>query len=121
MMQEAIGSKTMAELEAFLYSQPEIIWERVRGHADVLTDPQNLANGYIAELPVPGAGPVKTVGPLMHFSATPPPEPRLPPELSADSAAILADLGFTDEEVRSMLEHAEAVRAALKAALLGAD
>jgi crotonobetainyl-CoA:carnitine CoA-transferase CaiB-like acyl-CoA transferase len=105
MMQEAIGSKTMA----------------VRGHADVLTDPQNLANGYIAELPVPGAGPVKTVGPLMHFSDTPPPGPRLPPELSADSAAILADLGFTDEEVRSMLEHAEAVRAALKAALLGAD
>jgi crotonobetainyl-CoA:carnitine CoA-transferase CaiB-like acyl-CoA transferase len=116
-MQEAIGARTMGELEAFLYTQPEIIWERVRDHAQVLVDPQNLANGYVTELDLPPVGAVKTTGPLMHFSATPPPGTRPPPELAADTEAVLLELGFDAEEVRSVLNHAEAVRQELMAAL----
>ncbi|MGE0623776.1 MAG: CaiB/BaiF CoA transferase family protein [Pseudomonadales bacterium] len=117
-MRDAIGSKTMAELESFLYTQPEIIWERVRGHADVLTDPQNLANGYITEMEMPVAGSVKTTGALMHFSHTEPPGARPPPVLAADTEAVLAELGFSDEEARSVLDHAENVRNELLALLL---
>jgi crotonobetainyl-CoA:carnitine CoA-transferase CaiB-like acyl-CoA transferase len=118
-MRDAIGTKTMAELEAFLYTQPEIIWERVRGHADVLTDPQNLANEYITDLELDAAGTVKTTGPLMHFSATPPPATRPPPGLAADTGPVLTELGFSESEVQSVLDHAEAVRQELMAAVLG--
>jgi len=120
-MRDAIGTRTMAELETFLYTQPEIIWERVRDHAAVLTDPQNLANGYITEMTLPVAGSVKTTGPLMHFSHTEPPATRVPPVLAADTEAVLAELGFTSEEVRSVLDHAEGVRNELLALLLQAD
>ncbi|MEJ2087332.1 MAG: CoA transferase [Gammaproteobacteria bacterium] len=120
-MRDAIGTKTMDELVAFLYTQPEIIWERVRGHADVLTDPQNLANEYITDMGLPAVGPVKTTGPLMHFSHTPPPTPRPPPSLAADTEAVLGELGFSPEEIRSVLEHADAVRSELLALLLADD
>jgi CoA:oxalate CoA-transferase len=121
LMQDAIATRTMAELESFLYTQPEIIWERVRDHAAVLTDPQNLANGYITEMTLPVAGKVKTTGALMHFSHTEPPATRVPPELAADTEAVLAELGFTPEEARSVLDHAEGVRNELMALLLRAD
>ncbi len=121
MMAEAIGSKTLAELESFLYSEPEIIWERVRGHAEVLSDPQNLANGYVTELELPIAGRIKTLGPLIDFSDTPAPVVQAPPFLSADTVEVLEALGFAKEEIRSVLDHSEAVRAELYANLLGDD
>jgi crotonobetainyl-CoA:carnitine CoA-transferase CaiB-like acyl-CoA transferase len=121
LMQETIGSKTLAELEAFLYSQPEIIWERVRGHADVLSDHQNLANGYVTELELPIAGRIRTVGPLIDLSDTPAPPVQPPPSLSADTAPVLEELGFSHDEIRSVLDHSEAVRAELYANLLGED
>ena len=119
LMQEAVGSKTFAELETFFSSEPEIIWERVRDHADVLTDPQNLANGYVVDLEVPSLGKVKTVGSLIAYSATPTPEQRPPPELGSHTAEIMQELGFTADDVESVQTHAEAVRAELLAALLG--
>ncbi len=121
LMRDAISSKTMAELETFLINQPEIVWERVRGHAEVLDDPQNLANDYVVEMDVPVLGTVKTVGPLMHLSDTPAPEQRLPPDLSADTTDVMVELGFTTEEAYSVINHAEAVRAELLAALWGND
>ncbi len=121
LMSEAIGSKSMAELEAFLYSEPEIIWERVRSHDDVLSDPQNLANGYVTELTMPIAGTIRTLGPLMDFSETPAPPAQPPPPLSADTAEVLEGLGFSHDEIRSVLAHSEAVRAELYANLLGED
>ena len=89
LMRETIGSKTLAELEAFLYSEPEIIWERVRGHADVLSDPQNLANGYVTDLSLPEAGQIRTIGPLIELSDTPAPQVQPPPALSADTQPVL--------------------------------
>lgn len=121
LMRETIGSKTLAELEAFLYSEPEIIWERVRGHADVLSDPQNLANGYVTDLTLPEAGQIRTVGPLIELSDTPAPAVQPPPALSADTQPVLESLGFSTEEIQSVLDHSEKVRAELYANLLGED
>ena len=120
-MREAIGSKTLEEVEAFLRTQPEIIWERVRGHEEVLNDPQNLANEYITEIDVPLLGTVKTIGPLVHLSDTPALGQRLPPELSADTSTVMDELGFSAEEATEVIDHAQAVRAELLAALWGKD
>ncbi len=121
LMAETIGSKTLEELETFLYSEPEIIWERVRGHAEVLSDAQNLDNGYVTEMDIPIAGSIRTIGPLIDFSETPAPAVKAPPALSADTAAVLEELGFNADEIRAVLDHSEQVRAELFANLLGDD
>ena len=78
-MGEAFASKTYDEFARFAAAEPEIICERVRGYDDVLTDPQNLANGYVVGLELPGIGETPTVGALLDFSATPAGTPRPPP------------------------------------------
>jgi crotonobetainyl-CoA:carnitine CoA-transferase CaiB-like acyl-CoA transferase len=120
-MQEAFGSKTMAEWETFFASEPEIIWERVRSHDDVLTDPQNLENGYIVDIELPVTGKTKTVGTLMAFSDTPTIDPSAPPELAAHTAEIMTDLGFSETEIESVQTHAEAIRQEMFAAYFGED
>jgi crotonobetainyl-CoA:carnitine CoA-transferase CaiB-like acyl-CoA transferase len=121
LMRESIGSKTLAEMEEFLSGQPEIVWERVRGYEDVFTDPQNLANDYLVELDLPIVGTVKTIGSLVHMSDTPPLEQRLPPGLSADTADVMGELGFTDDEASSVIDHAAAVRDELLANMFGSN
>ncbi|MDA1073687.1 MAG: CoA transferase [Proteobacteria bacterium] len=118
-MKKAFASRDFAELEAFLYSEPEIIWERVRGHADVLTDPQNLANDYIVDIDLPVTGPVKTVGSLISFSETPTDAPHLPPGLGEHTDAVLADVGMSQNDIAALNEHAASVREEMYAALLG--
>ena len=44
------------EWVAFLASEPEIIYERVHSHAEVLRDPQALANGYLIDMDLIGIG-----------------------------------------------------------------
>lgn len=121
LLQEAIGVRTFSELEAFFESEPEIIWERVRNHADVLTDPQNLENEYIVEVDVPGIGTTKTVGSLVAFSETPAPSQGLPPGLGADTEAVMQDLGFDASQIEALQTHTESVRQELFAAMLGED
>ena len=82
-MREAFAAKTFAEFAEFVATEPEIIWERVRGYDDVLTDPQNLANGYVVDLELPTVGAIRTIGALMEFSATPAGRPGVPPELGS--------------------------------------
>ena len=64
-MTDAIASKTMAEWLEFLESEPEIIYNRVCDHQDVLDDPQALENGYIQEVDVDMIGSTKVVGPTI--------------------------------------------------------
>ncbi len=109
-LETAFAQKTMVEWETFLYSQPEIIWERVRSWPEVLEDPQNLVNDYITDVDVPGFGPSKTVGTLVNLSETPGGPKGMPPELGEANKQILADVGFSAAECDEIERHATQVR-----------
>lgn len=121
LMQKAMGSKTAAELEAFFATEPEIIWERVRNHDEVLSDPQNLANDYVVEIDLPLIGATRTVGSLMSFSGTPTAAPGEPPALGAHTGEIMTSLGFDAADIERVHSHSESRREATYRALLTED
>lgn len=121
LMTSAFASKTFTEWREFLSTQPEIIWEQVRTHAEVGEDPQNLANDYVVDLDLPASGMTKTVGTLMEFAATPTSHPSVPPGLGQHSAEILAECGLSPDEAASVIDHATSVRDEMYRALWGSD
>ncbi|HEX7038190.1 MAG TPA: CoA transferase, partial [Pseudomonadales bacterium] len=120
-LREAFASRTAAEWEAFLRTQPEAIWERVRDWHEVLEDPQNLVNDYIATIDVPGFGATRTVGNLVALSETPGSVKGGPPVLGEGNTELLGPLGFSREELAEMERRAAEVREAAFALLLGAS
>ena len=119
LMTTAIGLHTMEEWEAFFSTEPEIIWERVRNHEEVRTDPQNIANDYVVDIDLPGSGKTSTVGTLMAFSDTPTKAPGPPPPLGEHTEEVMAALGFDAAEIKSVRDHSEAEKEAMLIALLG--
>ncbi len=103
----AFGSKPAAEWVAFLASEPEIIYERVRSHGEVLSDPQALANDYLIDMDLIGVGRARIVGPLIHLSATPGSAKGPPPLVGEHNDEILRGLGY-DEEGRKAIAAATA-------------
>ena len=124
-LKTAFAQKTMEQWVDFLYTQPEIIWERVRGWQEVLEDDQNFANGYLTKISVPGAGATLTVGNSIALSETPGSEKGNPPELGEANESVLSGLGFSDTEIVDIESHAtktreEMLRELLKSAALAA-
>jgi crotonobetainyl-CoA:carnitine CoA-transferase CaiB-like acyl-CoA transferase len=66
---------------------------------ETAADPQVDALGTIVEMPVEGLGPVKLVMSPIHFSRTPRRAVMPPPALGADTDAVLAEVGYSDEEI----------------------
>jgi len=119
-VREAFASKTTAEWEAFLTSQPEIIFERVRGYDEVLCDEQLRANDYLATFDLPHAGPTDFVGNLIHLSGNPGGVQGPPPGLGAHTGEVMRSLGFDDDAIREVESHAAKVRTeALQALVTG--
>ncbi len=109
-LRRAFASRTAAEWDAFLRTQPEAIWERVRAWDEVLEDEQNLANGYVTTIDVPGLGATRTVGNLVALSETPGSVKGGPPLLGEGNVEVLGALGFTAAEVDEITARATAVR-----------
>ena len=111
----AFARKTTQEWEAFLYDQPEIVWERVRSWQEVLEDEQSVANDYLTNISVGGVGTVKTVGTLVNLSDTPGSPKGDPPILGEANEELLSGIGLSAEERRDIEAHATTTRESLLA------
>jgi crotonobetainyl-CoA:carnitine CoA-transferase CaiB-like acyl-CoA transferase len=106
-MRLVFKTKTTAQWDEFLAGQSEIVYERIKGHKEVLDDPQVIANNYIESMQIDHIGETTIVGNLVNMSETIPSTKGPPPELGADTERILGELGFSSSEIQSVIEAAE--------------
>lgn len=70
--------------------------------SEALSSPQTLARDMVVELQHPSAGTMRTLGLPIRLGDTPAAIRRPPPELGADTDAVLADLGIGVSEVERL-------------------
>ncbi len=119
-LRRAFLSKTAQEWDDFMRTQPEMIWERVRSLPEVLEDEQSHANGYFAEVEVPGVGPTRVVGNLVTLSETPGRVKGGPPLLGEANTELLSAAGVSEADIDALQAHATRVREAALAQLAAA-
>jgi formyl-CoA transferase len=76
----------------------------IQNYREVYNDPHLAAREYFWDADHPTIGPVRQLGSPMRFSETPVRRGRAGPRLGEDTAAVLAELGFTDVETGDLLQ-----------------
>ncbi|MDE0349081.1 MAG: CoA transferase [Gammaproteobacteria bacterium] len=112
-LKRGFASRTTAEWTEFMYSQPNLIMERVRDHAEVLNDEQNIANEYVVPMELPVHGKKRVIGNLVRMSETPGSVKGPPPELGEHTVEVMRQLGFDDDAVAQAAGEVEAARNAV--------
>lgn len=75
----------------------------VNSIAEVVKEPQFLARNAFVEVSHPEHGTFRQVGPLLAGQKLPPGPVQAPSSSATDSAAVLAEIGVGDEELRGLL------------------
>jgi crotonobetainyl-CoA:carnitine CoA-transferase CaiB-like acyl-CoA transferase len=82
--------------------EADIVAAPINTLLEAASDPDVLANGYVAEADYPKHGRrLKVHGSPWHFSETPA-RIGIAPELGADSNAILGELGYTAAQIADL-------------------
>jgi formyl-CoA transferase len=108
--QEFGGRTTRQALDAL--ESVDILCSPVNSIEDALADPQVAHNGMIAEMRHPELGSIKTVGIPVKMEGTPGSIRRAPPRLGEHTREVLAESGFTAEEIAAIVEGRAAERTA---------
>ena len=74
----------------------------INDYAQVFADPQVAARGMVLETDHPVLGPLRTLGSPIKLSATPPDAARRAPLLGEHTDDLLAEYGFSAEEVAAL-------------------
>jgi crotonobetainyl-CoA:carnitine CoA-transferase CaiB-like acyl-CoA transferase len=85
-----------------LFNQCDIPSGPINDMADVFADPQVQAREMYVELPHAALGVLKTTGVPVKLSASPGAVCIVPPELGADTDAVLAANGFSADEIAAL-------------------
>ena len=96
-LDEVFASKTIEEWERRC-REHHLIYSRVQTPAEVINDPQALANDFFVDLPHP-AGTVKIINSPLNFRQNPASVKTPAPELGQHNEEILLDLGYSREDI----------------------
>jgi crotonobetainyl-CoA:carnitine CoA-transferase CaiB-like acyl-CoA transferase len=93
------ASKPRAEW-ARLFEENDLIYAPVQTIAEVVDDPQVLANDYVIDFDHSEWGKARTVGFPYRFSATPPPPLAMQaPEFAQHTEEVLLEIGYTWHDI----------------------
>ncbi len=101
-LDEVFASKTVEEWEK-LCRKHQLIYSRVKTPAEVVTDPQVLANDFFVELDHP-AGRMKLLASPIKFRQNPASVRAPAPEVGQHTEEILLDLGYSWEDIARLKE-----------------
>ena len=100
-IQAGFKTKTAAEWEPIL-TELDIPFALCQTYDEVVRDEQAWANDVFCEVDYP-RGKKAMVRPPIDFEETPLPPYEKAPLLGADTKAVLSDLGYSDDEIASMI------------------
>ncbi len=102
-LRKTFRQKTLAEWEGVLGGS-DVCWAPIQSLGDVLKDPLFQAREMVVEFETRSGRKSKTLGVPVKMSDTPGSIRTPPPEFGQDTAAILKELGYTDEEIGVLVE-----------------
>ena len=101
LLDEIFKEKTVKEWGKLL-DENDVLWAPVQTYGDVITDPQVLANGYIAEVNDPKHGAVRIVKTPVEFSETPAAVEKPAPEVGEHNEDVLGELGYGRDQIQEL-------------------
>jgi crotonobetainyl-CoA:carnitine CoA-transferase CaiB-like acyl-CoA transferase len=103
MIDEIMATRDMADWET-RFRAHKVIYGRVQSPAEVIKDPQAIANNFFAEVEIPGAGMKKMVTTPVDFHDNPASIRTCAPEIGQHTEEILLDLGYKWEDISRFKE-----------------
>jgi crotonobetainyl-CoA:carnitine CoA-transferase CaiB-like acyl-CoA transferase len=102
-LDEAIGSKTMAEWEVLFHEQG-IVWGLIPTMHGVATDSQMKSGGVFADLAHPQHGNLQTVNNPLNVHGTSKERAKPAPAVGEHSLEILRSLGYEETTIEEMIQ-----------------
>lgn len=102
-LDEVFVTRSTADWEA-RFRAGHGLFGRVQAFSEVMSHPQMAALGLVREMVHPKAGAMPTLGPIIDLSETPGGVTTPAPLLGEHSGAVLAELGYSREEIAGLLD-----------------